>query len=315
LTDAKSALRRAEAELAAGTFGQPPDVSFRVFAEEWLASLRLRPNTMKTYRWAIGKLDFDCSVADVDLRQIERFKANWARSDRSLNIALGVLRQILQRAEDCGLATAPRVRRVRIQRREMDCLRPEEVRRLLEHAEHYPLLLTAVMTGLRIGELQGLRWGDLADGVLFVRRSYSDDYGWGETKTPSSRRSVNLTAHNTAVLEKFRGRVDERIFPLTRDEMDGIKDRSLRAAGLRHIRFHDLRHTYASLMLSLGKNIKYIQAQGGWATAKELLDTYGHLISESGASDGLDALVFDRSIVPFAGRRAAGQSKQGSEMD
>jgi integrase len=68
----------------------------------------------------------------------------------------------------------------------------------------------------------------------------------------------------------------------------------LRRALLRRIRFHDLRHTYASLLIAQGAHPKYIQAQLGHASIQTTLDRYGHLMPEAHAAEArkLDRLVF-----------------------
>jgi len=66
-------------------------------------------------------------------------------------------------------------------------------------------------------------------------------------------------------------------------------------------RFHDLRHTYAAMMISLGENIKFIQTQMGHSTISTTLDRYGHLLPEASEGVGrrLDALVFSERVIPF----------------
>ena len=70
--------------------------------------------------------------------------------------------------------------------------------------------------------------------------------------------------------------------------------RALRRAELRRIRFHDLRHTYASLLIAQGAHPKYIQAQLGHASIQTTLDRYGHLMPDGHAAEArkLDRLVF-----------------------
>jgi len=81
--------------------------------------------------------------------------------------------------------------------------------------------------------------------------------------------------------------------------------RVLRRAELRRIRFHDLRHTYASLLIAQGAHPKYIQAQLGHASIQTTLDRYGHLMPDAHAAEArkLDRLVFGDGI---AGPRLAG---------
>ena len=73
---------------------------------------------------------------------------------------------------------------------------------------------------------------------------------------------------------------------------------ALRKAGLRRIRFHDLRHTYTALLISQGENIKFIQSQLGHASATTTLDRYGHLMPDSHRETGqrLDQQVF--ALIP-----------------
>jgi len=73
---------------------------------------------------------------------------------------------------------------------------------------------------------------------------------------------------------------------------------ALDRAGLRRIRFHDLRHTFASLLISQGENIKFIQTQLGHASAKTTLDRYGHLMPnlENDAARRLDKTVFGNFV-------------------
>ncbi|MDA3937262.1 MAG: site-specific integrase, partial [Actinomycetota bacterium] len=69
---------------------------------------------------------------------------------------------------------------------------------------------------------------------------------------------------------------------------------TLRRAGLRKIRIHDLRHTFASLLINQGENLKYVLQQLGHASIQTTVDRYGHLMPEAhrGASERLDATVF-----------------------
>jgi integrase len=71
---------------------------------------------------------------------------------------------------------------------------------------------------------------------------------------------------------------------------------TLKRAGLRNIRFHDLRHTYASLLIDQGEHPKYIQTQMGHSSINITMDTYGHLMSvvNRDASSRLDRAIFGK---------------------
>src|SRR5437867_4593959 len=198
---------------------------------------------------------------------------------------------------------------------EMQILTPPEIRRLLDAADEpvRTLLLCAVLTGMRRGELLGLRWEDidLEGHRIFVRRAL-----WrGKFVTPKSRRSrrtIDLAPTLRAALARLPSRFQsglvfcspdgEPINPDTFAQRDWA--RALRRAGLRRVRFHDLRHTYASLLIAQGAHPKYIQAQLGHASTQTTLDRYGHLMPDAHAAEAqkLDELVFGSPTAPPARR-------------
>jgi len=79
---------------------------------------------------------------------------------------------------------------------------------------------------------------------------------------------------------------------------------TLEQAGIRRLRFHDLRHTYAALQIALGEDFKFIQQQMGHASITTTMDLYGHLLPEAseGAGERLDALVFSENVIAFPAR-------------
>jgi hypothetical protein len=142
----------------------------------------------------------------------------------------------------------------------MDVFTPEEIRRLLDAQEEplQTLLLTAVLTGMRQGELFGLQWED----IDFARHQVHVRWAlWhGTLGTPKSRRSRRAIDMPPPL---------EQALPA-----------ALRRAELRRIRFHDLRHPYTSLLIAHGAHPKYIQAQLGHASIQTTLDRYGHLMPQ-----------------------------------
>jgi integrase len=206
--------------------------------------------------------------------------------------------------------------------KEMQPLSAEEVRRLFEAAsgDHLEALwILAVHTGMRQGELLALKWTDvdLEAGKIGVRRTLtreSGHYTLGEPKTKRSRRTVKLT--RTAA-EALRGHLSrqmdqiDRLGDLYRDQglvftsdsggplnPSNVRNRNLRRltskAGLPKIRFHDLRHTCATLLLSRNVHPKIVQEMLGHATVAITLDTYSHVLPGMGdhAAEAMeDALI------------------------
>jgi integrase len=231
------------------------------------------------------------------------------RSAKSIDMALNALRQILSYARSRGLVATNAVeewRRDRKRRRRSSSFRIEAARvmsgtdlaRVLETAAvrnpyYFPLILFLADTGCRFGEAAALRWldVDLEGGTARIARSYSSGLRLGPTKT-GRERVVELSSRLRSVLRARQPDLlsdDALVFPNRSGGflLDGYFRNKVfyplikEALGEgRHHRPHDLRHTWASLHLSRGTPIKWIQAQGGWTTAKVLLDTYADYMPE-----------------------------------
>lgn len=225
------------------------------------------------------------------------------------------LRAMLNAAVDDGKIPAnPAVRLGRFSRglaageaRTVTVLTAEELTRVLAVAvKLYPdyadLLHVLAWTGLRLGEACALQWGDLdaAGGFLEVRRTVSYR-GYrvlvGAPKSGQARR-VDLAA---ALVARLRERQSVReaeaavtgrdfspwVFPAPSDDTKPMNAaflrfkvwyRLLRHAGLRGVRLHDVRHTYASLLLQANEPIGYVRQQLGHSSIQVTVDRYGHFI-------------------------------------
>lgn len=183
-----------------------------------------------------------------------------------------------------------KVRCVKENRNEMKFLNLDEVRRLLErNCEIAPMIATAVLSGLREGELLALRWGDidLDTGTIHVNRSYRKGR-FTEPKSKYARRAVSIPSQLCDILRPLKGESDELCFPrngrpwsnstLLRGHFYPL----LKAFGIKKIRWHDLSHTYAALMISINCPIKWLQRQLGHSSISITLDYYGHLLPEVG---------------------------------
>ncbi|MFZ0930742.1 MAG: site-specific integrase, partial [Syntrophobacteraceae bacterium] len=178
---------------------------------------------------------------------------------------------------------------------QMNILKPHQIRELLDATpveKDRILFMTAVFSGMREGELLGAKWDDFdwANCQIQVRRTYNHGQFY-EPKTKTSRRRIDLAPELIHELKKWKlacpkGELN-LVFPSsmgTPDSADNMLKRrffpALVKAGLHRIRFHDLRHTYASLLIDQGENCKYVQVQMGHSSIKITMDTYGHLMSD-----------------------------------
>ena len=175
-------------------------------------------------------------------------------------------------------------------------LSTEEVQTLLSktkqvYPDFYPLLFTALFTGMRQGELLGLTWSSInwIKGKIKIDKNYTH----GRIGTPKTNkiRYVDMSNELAKVLKEWHLACPhsdlDLVFPnsegLHFDANNMLKRRfkpALKRAGIDEIRFHDLRHTYASLLLANGAQMKYVQSQLGHASITMTMDLYTHLLPE-----------------------------------
>ena len=203
----------------------------------------------------------------------------------------------------------------------MRTLTPFEVEVLLDAAKdsyYYPVYYTAVSSGLRQAELLGLQWRDFELDFLSisVRQVLYKRHGicqFKEPKTSHSRRRVAMTPKLALYLRGYRaerellylalGRqltLDSLVFanvegkPIDPGVLSHAFGRIARQAGLEGVRFHDLRHTFASLMLMKGAKPKVISEALGHASVAFTMDTYSHIIE--GMQE--DAMALLNEVLP-----------------
>ena len=143
-------------------------------------------------------------------------------------------------------------------------------------------VLMAVWMGMRMSEIRGARYGDIKDGKLHIVRAIVDDEDGKPvvkaTKTAAGRRYVDLPPQ----IEKLMpgGSPDEYIVRRSGQAIYKRFSRVLEAAGLPHIRFHDLRHVNAAVMLRLGVDSKYAQARNGWSSDRMYKQVYAYTMPD-----------------------------------
>lgn len=183
----------------------------------------------------------------------------------------------------------------------------------------YDFFYTEMTTGLRLGEICGLKWIDLEEttGKLKVRRSIHIAPGGalevGETKTEKGTRSILLPPSTLHLLkERRRTAITEWIFPsLLAPEKPTAPNAAyhrlkviLKSAGLPDIRFHDLRHTFATHALTSGVDAKTLSGILGHTNASFTLDTYTHVTNDmqknaSTIVGGFMEDLFGRELKPW----------------
>jgi len=299
-----------------------------VYLARWLDGVRpsLRARTWERYEQIlrvhvvpdVGKIP----LARLTPQQVQRLYAsrlNAGSSPMTVRHVHAVLHRALEQAVRWGLVARNVVGLTeppRAARYEWMTLDETQTRRFLEESAGDRLdglYVLAITTGMRQGELLALRWSDvdLERGFLQVRATLersSEGVVIAEPKTKSSRRRVTLTKAAVGALRRHKVRqAQERLglgeaweggdFVFTNlaghtiDGSDLLRSfrALLRRAGLPRIRFHDLRHTAATLLLGRGIHPKIVQEQLGHAQVAITLDTYSH-VSPTMQRDAVAAL-------------------------
>jgi integrase len=292
------------------------------FLAAWLESSRnrLRPSTWGAYerhlrRHVLPTLGRQrlAKLLPLDLDRLYQHLLAGGLSPSSVHHIHAILHKALGQAmrwdlvgrNVADLVDPPRMRRI-----PMRALSPEEARRFLEAARGDPLealYVLAITTGMRRGELLALRWRDVdvqgaTLSVTGTLQRVGDRLEIREPKTGSSRRSIELTAQAVEALDGHRAaQVRQRLTAGERwrdhdlvfctevgtpIEAGNLLRRSfwplVRRAGLGHLRFHDLRHTAATLMLAGGVHPKVASEMLGHSTVAITLNLYSHVTRTMG---------------------------------
>lgn len=300
------------------------------YMHRWLDGVR--PNLRETTHTSYGMLNRLYIVPAFGAVKLATLRPDHIRamyaamrerglSEHTQQRAHACLRTALNQAVEDGLlpsnvASRKASRPPRVPGAEMKTLTPEQVRTLLETAEGTrwgALLALAITSGLREGELLALRWSDLDPGAGTVRvtRQLGTDLVFREPKSAAGRRTVHVPASTVERLEEHRrAQREERVRayawadgdlvfctqegkPLQASNVVRAFKALLEKARLPRMRFHDLRHTSATLLLLGGVSPRVVQERLGHADIRLTLGTYSHVLPGMGrdAADRLDTLL------------------------
>jgi integrase len=319
-SDAERRLRELLGNLDKGAYTPPGKLTVAQHLDNWLAGYVATNCSMRTFDGYKSIIEHHLApnLGHFLLRQLspqaiqlyygqachELSARTVHHQHRVLSEALKyAVRQGLLGKNPCDLVDAPRPRR-----RAMRTLDPSEVNALIQVAEdsyYFPVIYTALSTGLRQAEVLALRWRDLDLSIIpsvsvnrvLYRNRHNGKYEYHEPKTAHSRRLVEMTPKLAAFLKGYRqsreglwcelGKdlsLDDLVFtnprgnPICSSSLDREFGRILSKAGLKNVRFHDLRHTFASLMLMRGAKPKVISEALGHSSVAFTMDVYSHIL-------------------------------------
>lgn len=310
---------------------QQPSERFAEFAAKWFEEYVVpnnKPSEQRTKKYALsgslvpffGKL----ALAEIGVRDVERYKVALLREGvaaKTVNNRLTILRKCLHTAyEWLGLTGAPpKIAWLKCPPAHTDYLTPDESNALLRHSEGVigEMILAALRTGMRQGELKGLQWSsiDWLNGTVAVRHSYSD-----YTKSlgsPKGNRERHIPL-DIDLLEVLRARkqasgyvfLDELGRPYDHYRLSAALAAVCRRTGLRKIGWHALRHTFASHLAMNGTPLNVVQVLLGHVSIATTM-RYAH-VAPSALRKAIE-LANPRTAEPVNGGQPAGNRWQASQ--
>ena len=315
----KQAIEKAKgldaAKVGRSTVGQWMEVWF-----EHYAKVKVRPSSHQTYRGYIdnhikpniGKIPLE-KLTSLDLQKVykkllekgsvdrleskHQSKGLSAKTVRNIHQIISSAMKLAQEQKLISTNPADGCALPRLEHRELQPLPVEQLQSFLREARDsgvVELYYLELATGLRRGELLGLKWEDidLERGDLRVRRQIARINGEvveAPLKTKNAYRTLPLAEDTIGVLEAQRKKTgsSQWVFPSTTggpispDSVLHMLHRVLKRAGLPRVRFHDLRHTFATLALQNGVDVKTVSGMLGHFSAGFTLDTYAHVTTAS----------------------------------
>jgi integrase len=329
--DAERFCARVEHELNTGTYQDPRagNIPFDEYAGTWFASqLHLRPATRLLYGGLLrnhlvpffGHTPLNQVTVDLGRRYL-------AAAERSTTVnrkSFMMLRRILNDAVSERLIPYNSLQSLKLpkeQQKEANFLTIDQLHTVVSHTHpHFQtLVLAAGFLGLRQGELFGLHPANLDLDARQVRvveqlSKHVEPPQREELKTKTSRRTVSIPTFLIADLEEqLRTRSsDDYVFTSTDGEPIRASnfnrrqwDPARKAAGFPELKFHELRHTAATIAIQSGAHPKAIQSRLGHSSITVTLDRYGHLMpgTDLDLADGIDKLIaaqqpLSRDVIP-----------------
>jgi integrase len=314
--EAEKALVEALNALNNQSYVEPSNLTYKEFLQDWFKTKKnnIGVQTANVYEEYL-KNRIIPSLGNFKLNKLKTIHIqNYVNELKEEGLASATIKKIfeiirnsLEYAVDFNLIqtnVAKKVKLPKIEKKEMSVWDIEDVKKFLEVAkqdQNYIAFHLAITTGMRQGEILGLRWKDIDfdKGVLYVRQTLSRD---GKTlltgaKTKSSLRTIRLSDNTLEALKEHKNKISKikeelgdsyqdyglvvctRIgTPIYPRNLRRTLNRLIERAKVPKIRFHDLRHTHATLLLSQGVNVKVISERLGHSNIKITLDTYSHVL-------------------------------------
>ncbi len=339
MKDAKAFKAKVENEINEGTYIDPSKMPFSELAEKWLkkSQIGLSKQTAKTYRiyldeYVLPKFE-NTPISKITTEDIDDFinsmltkktkKGNIGYAPVTIKKAIDIMSSCFNYAIDheylkknpCDKATLPKMTKS-----ETNVWSEDEAKAFLDGVrEHrlYCLFYIALHTGMRQGELLGLRWKDIdfKHKRLSIKQVMSHDAKemYLGAKTEAGNRSIDLGSKALVILKEHKAKQQEeklKYADIYKDQdlvfctqygtpvnpsniRNRIMNPVIEETGVTQIRFHDLRHTCATILLLNGAPVKAVSERLGHSNIKVTLQTYAHVLPSTSQqiADQMDNLI------------------------
>ena len=295
-------------QLRQGLLAKDDTITVSEFLNRYMESVgkhTLRPRTVEAYSSLI-RVHIDPGIGHIKLVQLrpDHLQAFYSQkldaglSKRTVHFIHSVLHKVLDQAMKWGMVprnVADFVQAPKAEKKSFAFYTKDQLNLFLDTVKghrFYPIYVLAVYCGFREGEVLGIHHEDidLQNGVINVRHAVLSLKGGlviTEPKTESSKRAVTLPPTALFVLKRHLEQLKTNqglVFttssgkPISPRNLVRHFKSALKEANLPDIRFHDLRHSHASLLLAAGVNPKIVQERLGHSQISLTLDTYSHVI-------------------------------------
>ncbi|WP_053361932.1 site-specific integrase [Bacillus sp. FJAT-27251] len=315
--EANTFLIEALNDINKGTYIEPSRILFSEFLEEWFKTkqISLGTQTKSVHKNYLYKYIIP-SLGHIPLSQLKTIHINnfinemnqRKYSPATIKKAVNIIKNSLEFGIDIEMINKNVAKKATLPKEiknEMKVWNQEEVNKFLKVAKgsrYYPFFYLALMTGMRKGEILALRWKDidLENMLLTINQTLTQD---GKefiagAKTKASNRTMDLSESTVKILKAHKVLIQQEKLALGKDYVNHdlvictqigtpvhssnlrnrVFNQLIKEAEVSKIRLHDLRHTHATLLLSVGVNVKVISERLGHSSIKITLDTYSHVL-------------------------------------
>jgi integrase len=330
--EAEKALAQTITEFSQGAYLEPADIPYKDLLRDWLeqqvkpeTSFSTHNNYERTVRKhitpALGNVKLD-QLKPIHFQRLFTDMQEKGLSPGTVRLVHHCCRRSINWAVKMGMLAKNPVDNTtppKVKRQEMKYWTPEQVQRFIESAKdnpYFPFFYVALFTGMRAGEIRGLKWDDIDwdNQRISIRRHITragkEVHILPGTKTSKSGRVVEISESVINVLKRHKIKQAEQLLMIGGNKENWVFTnafgkflpditvyhaflRATEKAGLPRIRLHDIRHTHATMLLQQGIHPKIVSERLGHSTVSMTLDIYSHVIPtmQKEAVAALDRLV------------------------